>query len=115
MADLSAIGLMVDTRTALGRGIAQGVTEYVNGVKDGRLVIQLPIELRELGPLKQWPISGIIMLVQTAELTRMAHGLGVPVINVSVSQTPDTLGLPTVCPDNLALGRMAAEYFIGRG
>jgi LacI family transcriptional regulator len=115
MEHIAAIGLMVDTRTALGRGIAQGVTEYVNGVKDGRLVIQLPIELRELGSLKQWPIAGIIMLVHSRELTRIAHGLGVPVINVSVSQAPEEVGLPTVCPDNRVLGRLAAEYFIERG
>jgi LacI family transcriptional regulator len=56
---------------------------------------------------------GVVASVTSEAIWRQVRALKLPVVNVStwLSELP----VASVCPDNAAIGRLAAEYFLGRG
>ncbi|HLL90654.1 MAG TPA: substrate-binding domain-containing protein [Tepidisphaeraceae bacterium] len=60
-----------------------------------------------------WRPDGIVAQVNDGDLARDLASLGVPVVNISnVLRDPP---FPTVSVDNAAVGRLAADHFLGRG
>lgn len=59
------------------------------------------------------PAAGVIALASEPELARRLAALDLPVVNVSGRLDPP--GLPTVRVDDLAIGALAADYFLASG
>jgi LacI family transcriptional regulator len=70
-------------------------------------------DLEEVVP-RNWSGDGIITLLAARRNTwQLIEHLNVPIVDLAESQSH--IPLPRVLPDNAAIGRMAAEYFLNRG
>lgn len=70
--------------------------------------------LRELELAQKWEPDGIIAHVHSLDvLRRLQNRFSVPIVNTSAILT--NVELPSVYPDNQAVGRLAAELFLSRG
>lgn len=66
-----------------------------------------------LRPLEEWEPHGIIAHLNDAKVARAILKLGKPVVDTACVLRD--LGVPAVDVDHLAVGRMAADYFVARG
>ena len=66
-----------------------------------------------LRPLVEWNPHGIIAHLDDAKVARGILKLGKPVVDTAC--VLKDLGVPTVDVDHVAIGRLAAEYFLARG
>lgn len=102
---------------AYGREAAMGVFDYVRD--HGAWEIQFdgasnhPASLvRTRRILKEWKAEGILGQILYAGLPRVIARLKIPAVNISNSVYT---ACPTVRVDNDAVGRAAAQYFLGLG
>jgi LacI family transcriptional regulator len=102
---------------AYGREAAMGVFDYVRD--HGNWEIQFdgasnhPQSLRRTRRmLREWKAEGILGQILYGGLPRVIARLKIPAVNFSNSMYTD---FPTVRIDNDAVGRSAAQYFIGIG
>jgi LacI family transcriptional regulator len=76
----------------------------------------IPFDRRSFSPfeegLSSWKPDGMIVSIRSQEAIGVARNSGLPVVNVSSTANS---GFPTVIPDNLAVGRMAAQHLMDRG
>ncbi len=102
---------------AYGREAAMGVWDYVR--EHGNWEIQFDgasnhpesrARIRRI--LREWKADGILGQILHRDLMRMIARLKIPAVSISNSITT---ALPSVRIDNDNVGRMAAQYFIGRG
>ncbi len=100
------------TPTRLGLEIVKGASEYAKdrGWKVMRVDNRSPLPVSVF--LKRGVRGLIVQAFEDAPVDRLLT-LGVPIINVSNSRAGNTL--PRVVSDDLLVGRMAADYFIGKG
>lgn len=63
--------------------------------------------------LPQYRLEGVVATIASLAMLRDVRQLGVPAVNLSgrLRRT----GIPSVTLDDMAIGRMAAEYFLARG
>jgi len=104
------IGVIVNTVGGYSRGVVRGITSYafarawtcrVEGVNRSNVT----------GALDEF--DGVIAQAVTREQAAALTGSGLALVNVS-SAVPQT-GIPSVASDDVAVGRMAADYFLRRG
>ncbi len=105
------VALLVETSIAYGRGVLQGVAQYLRSHGPWSVFV----DRRELGAelpdwLDHWHGDGIITRTADARLLKP----GVPIVGL-YDAAPDTLGVPTILNDNFAVGRLAAEHLLERG
>lgn len=137
------VGLFVETGTSAGREILAGIARYVrnNGPWDLHLDPRPQIYDPNWMPLwlDRWRGTGLIARVQSPSLAAAMAATGVPVVDVlgeagrepadgasegatlfeSISagrkgSPSQRAGFPLVCPDDAALGRLAAEHLLDR-
>lgn len=107
-----AIGLAVDTVGSYGREVLHGVMEFCH--RNPHWVIAMEPRLwiyDELPQPDQWNVDGLIVQAHSQDVVDRVRKTGKPAINVAnmrVCPRP----LPTVVPDDIAIGRMAAEYLL---
>lgn len=98
--------MLIDFEHPYGRRVFKGILQHAN-TRNWRLVVE-PWKLKP-DPLTTWKNRGIDGLI--AQVLSPAdidlRRLRVPVVNVSGSQAHQ---LPTVCTDNVAIGRLAATH-----
>jgi LacI family transcriptional regulator len=101
-----------------GRAVASGVREYAAKHAPhwlfyfegscSRAAVQAGLRLAA----KAWHAQGFIGQLIHGDLPAIIASAGVPAVNVSSSKPSN---LPSVLPDEDAIGRMAAQYFLERG
>src|SRR5580658_9000074 len=102
------IGVVVDAAMGYGRTILQGVMQYANLRR--RWLFQEELRARG-GKLDQWhDCDGVILAIGTPIVVNqvMRHTRHI----VSCSGSLDTSTIPTICIDDLIVGRMAAEHLL---
>lgn len=110
---LKTIGLAVNRGAENGYRILIGIIRYwkANGRCD---LFALPDDPQEWTGLLAWHrCAGVIVEANSKERIAAAHGLPVPVVNVSTRL--DTPELVRATTDDRAIGAMAAEYLLERG
>jgi len=90
-------------------GLHRGVASYAH---KSHWVLNTQME-RSGGPPRNWKGDGIIcVLGSNGDIDALVASGKVPAVNIG----PVTLGdIPSVTPDNEAIGRMACEHFLERG
>jgi LacI family transcriptional regulator len=107
-----AIGLVVDTIGSYGREVLHGVMEFCH--RNPHWVVAMEPQLwvdDELPKPEKWKVDGLIVQAHRQELVDHIRATGKPAINVAnmrVCRKP----LPTIVPDDPAIGKMAAEYLL---
>lgn len=104
------VGVVLDQQSPYGRDVWLGAIRYA--LEAGwRLVVQSAREMEAQDDWENWKnrtIHGFLLHVAGRGSVKLAH-LGLPVVNVS-STLPNQVGVPTVCMDNHAVGRVVAEH-----
>lgn len=98
-----------------GRLLQDGICAYAathSPDRWGDLVI-IPGERLLAGALSRYRLDGAIVAIADRKLLRQVRSMRLPVVNVSAMLTRTSL--PTVIPDNAAIGQVAARYFLDRG
>lgn len=90
--------------------LVHGVAEYMRLHESWQLVVPGERGWPRKVDVKQWDGDGVILPVVTDGMVDWLHTSGIPFVNITARP-----GLPTVRPDNLAMGRMAAEHFLDQG
>jgi LacI family transcriptional regulator len=92
--------------------ILQGILDYARK-QGGWVFTRMPERLSpSLDWLQHWPGNGAFALVTTVKDARLVKQLSIPVVNLAGYL--ETLSLPTVMVDHLAVGRLAAEHLLER-
>ncbi len=106
------VTLAIDVAGSYGRGVLGGVMAWA---KTHDWLVD--IRLDDAGLPDDWGVDGLIAQAITKPLDRRiareCRGRGVPVTNVSNMFGGSTL--PSVLPDDEAVGRLAMQYLAGRG
>jgi len=104
--------LLVETYAGYGRAILEGIIQYVRQYEHWQM-------LHHLGPavdpklVELHPHADGYILAGSADIADAVQATGKPAVLVSGRLTrPD---MPVVVADNVAVGRMAFEYFLSRG
>jgi len=99
--------------------LLRGITDYARGYAQWTLITSPPTlsgaeeVALSVATLRGWPGDGVITQITTKTEARIASELGIPVVNIS--SVLREVGVPSVVPDQVAIGRMAAEHLLGRG
>ena len=108
------VALIVETSTAFGRRLLQGVAIYVR--ENGPWSVYL--EQRSIydpAPMwvKKWDGDGILSRAAYPALAELVLKTGIPTVDLNEQVTG--LGLPMIFNDHPAIGRMAAQHLLQRG
>lgn len=107
-----AIGLAVDTVGSYGREVLHGVMEFCH--RNPHWVIAMEPRLwvyDELPQPDKWHVDGLIVQAHSQDVVDRVRKTGTPAINVA-NMRPVKNPLPTIVPDDPAIGTMAAEYLL---
>ncbi len=97
-----------------GRRALEGVARYGNAQHGGwTLSLHHREQVRQALPRLDPAVRGIIAHAHAPRLIAQLADCGVPAVNTSA--VADRPGLVSVVPDDPAIGRMAADYLMGRG
>jgi LacI family transcriptional regulator len=109
-----SIRLYVDVVYAYSRGILRGVADYakVHGGWDINFSSTIPPDFATA--LVRDNVKGVIVKLRRQDQADKFRSIGVAAVNVSNLLSPFG-GLPAVFNDDFAVGKMAAEYYLGRG
>ena len=107
------VALIVETSLAYGRGILQGIGQYLR--ENGPWSVYL--EQRSLYDppppwLKGWKGDGIISRASSPEMAKMIVATKIP--TVDLNEEVIGLGLPLIYNDHHKIGRQAAEHLLER-
>jgi LacI family transcriptional regulator len=112
MVELKRVALRFSLNSGLTRDMVRGVIAYTQ--KHGPWEIDIrssePIAFTDWDELKTWKGDGIIAPIYEPAQIRMLQKKNIPVVNVA-----DSIGdmsFPSITFDNLATGKMAAEYLL---
>jgi LacI family transcriptional regulator len=107
------VAVFVDMPGGYGRGLLTGISNYVRAHRPWRLFGDPERAVAPVFDLASWDGDGLIIHLHTRELEAMARATGVPCVNVSGRMLRTEV--PTVLPDNRAVGRLVATHFLERG
>jgi LacI family transcriptional regulator len=106
------IALLMGQNAAFYRQMLLGIRAYADHAKQWLFHITPPIHT-VLRPLAEWNPHGIIAHLADAKVARAILKLGKPVVDTACVLMG--LDIPTVDVDHVAVGRLAADYLLGRG
>jgi LacI family transcriptional regulator len=108
-----AVAIVLPTDLHYMRQIMLGAQSYFRaaGIKHSVTNAITEATIAQLG--SDPAVDGVITAVVSAELERLWIKAGCPVVNTSSRYR--VTKLPSVIPDNVAIGRIAAEHFLQRG
>jgi len=107
------IGIQVDFAGSYGRGILRGVMAYANLRADWEFVMP-PMYSLSSKPLDPRAVDGVIAMVHAVKSLDRYRRAKVPVVNTASTISARHLHrakVPTVLPDDSAVGKMAFDYF----
>ena len=107
------VGIQLDFAGGYGRDVLRGVMEYANLQTDWEFVMPPMYSLmaRKIDPKAN---DGVVAMVHAARSIRRYRRAGIPLVNTARTVSTHELQhvrLPTVVPNDAAVGRMAFEYF----
>jgi LacI family transcriptional regulator len=112
MEKVRRIALLLGQDIGYCREVLRGVQQYA--VHRRRWVFRdAPPEIDTLQPLCEWRPHGIIGLLFHQNVADALAGLKIPLVNTT--STLSAWNIPLVEADHHAVGRMAADYFLGKG
>jgi LacI family transcriptional regulator len=107
-----ALACVTWTAVRLGMEISKGVSIFAR--ERGWALMRFDnASLPSAEILRQNNVQGVVVQAFTESATQQLRELPIPVVNVSNSQF--SAKLPKVAPDDWQVGKMAADYFLGRG
>jgi LacI family transcriptional regulator len=112
------VGIQIDFAGGYGRGALRGVMQYANLQRDWEFVMPPMYSLKSKRVVDPRSANGVIAMVHSMRSVEPFARAGVPVVNVARTLSADELRahqLPTILPDDAAVGRMAYAYFYERG
>jgi LacI family transcriptional regulator len=107
------VGIQLDFAGGYGRDVLRGVMEYANLQTDWEFVMP-PLYSLMSQKLEPAATDGVVAMVHAARSVLRFRRAGIPLVNTARTVSTDELQhvhLPTVVPDDAAVGRMAFEYF----
>lgn len=111
---LRRVGIITPAMSSYSLSLLEGISRYAALQQTWQLRTEPPTPLGALGSLDAFEGDGLIAYADTpAAPLRQMLALPMPVVNVASSLEP--LPLPSVHPDNHAVGRLAAGHFLERG
>lgn len=114
MATGRRIGLAIDAVAAYGRGVIRGVMTYCRSNPRWMITVEPLWSFGTLPDIREWDVDGLIVQTFSRDFEQRVIELGIPTTNVS-NFCPGANRLPTVVPDDIAIGRMAANYLLSLG
>lgn len=108
------IGLAVDAVAAYGRGVIRGIMTYCRSNPRWMITVEPLWSFGALPDIREWDVDGLIVQTFSRDFEQAVLDMGIPVTNVS-NFCPGADRLPTIVPDDIAIGRMAANYLLSLG
>lgn len=108
------VALLIESSNAYGRGILEGIIEYLHCHQTWSLYI--PEQGRGASPtpqLRSWNLDGMIARVENEEIAHAVEELNIPVVDVSAARLLHTV--PWVETDDSAISRLAYNHLAERG
>ncbi len=114
MSNRKKVLLMVETSLCFGRGVLQGISQYMVSERNWSIWLDMR-ELLADPPrwFEDWQGDGVILRSATPQVVEMIKRKGVPAIDLT--DIFGDLDLPHIWVDHEAVGRMAARHFLERG
>jgi LacI family transcriptional regulator len=106
------IALLMSQDAGFHRQVLLGIRAYLGHAKRW-LFHNAPPTPAVIRPLAEWGPHGIIAHLDDVKVARAVLKLGKPVVDTA--NMLDGLGVPAVDVDPVAVGQLAAEYFLTRG
>lgn len=114
MAEIVRIGLVVDAVASYGRGIIRGIMNYARTNPAWRITVEPQWSFATPSDIEKWDVDGLIVQTFSRAFQDKVIASGLPATNVS-NYCDDGARLPTILPDDHAVGVMAAEYLLSQG
>lgn len=101
---------------AYSRGVLLGISQYAreHGGWDVSFSWDFGPGLSKHQAFINRPPQGILLLARHAETWEELRQLAIPTVNIC-NLLDSMVAAPLVCPDDVAVGKMAADYFLRRG
>ena len=110
-----SIGLAVDTVGSYGREVIRGVMEFCHRNPHWTIAIEPRLWVYDEEPQPdQWAVDGLIIQAYDQNVVDRVRKTGTPAVNVANMEHVKR-PLPTIVPDDAAVGVMAAEYLLSVG
>jgi len=106
--------LAVDAVASYGRGVIRGIMSFCRANPHWMISVEPSWSFGTLPDIAEREVDGLIVQTFSREFEDRVLGLGLPATNVS-NFCSDADRLPTVLPDDRAVGRMAAQYLLSLG
>lgn len=107
---MKTVGVELVTSNAYARGFAEGVAEYALAKSDWQLrsISQDSLTAANIGNF-----DGIILRLLDARIEKLAKSAGVRIVDIYGDHPRP--GIAQIMTDNIAIGNMAADFFLKRG
>ena len=106
--------MAIDAVAAYGRGVIRGIMTYSRSNPRFMITVEPLWSFGTLPDIREWEVDGLIVQTFSREFEQQVIDLGIPATNVS-NFCIGADRLPTVIPDDTAVGRMAADYLLSLG
>jgi LacI family transcriptional regulator len=115
MKQTRAIGLDIDTIGSYGREVIRGVMEFCHRHPRWEIAMEPRFWTYDVPPqIENWKVDGLIIQTHAPQVLKKVYELGKPAVNVA-NHSRVEYAVPTVVPDDPAIGLMAAEYLLSLG
>jgi LacI family transcriptional regulator len=112
------IGIQLDFAGEYGRGVLRGVMQYANLKGDWEFIMPPMYRLGAKQTIEPGSADGVVAMVHHPKSVVTFQQNKIPVVNTALTLPEEELRrlrLPTVLPDDSAVGRLACEYLWNRG
>ncbi|MGD1276073.1 MAG: XylR family transcriptional regulator [Tepidisphaeraceae bacterium] len=114
MAENQSVRLYADVVYNYSRGVLRGIADYAKMHGGWDFNFSSTTEPDFTSTFARDNVKGVIIQIRRQEQAEKLLASGVAAVNISNVLSPRA-ALPAVFPDDLATGRMAADYFLERG
>jgi LacI family transcriptional regulator len=114
MARRARIALLIDTATAWGSGIIEGIAEYAHAHQDWQFMLGPRGKYDQSLLPAGWGGDGVIARITSQELADQLITLQIPAVNVSWYRFGEST-IPRCTCDERAVAALAAKYFLDLG
>jgi LacI family transcriptional regulator len=108
---LRKVAVMIGPGPGWNSGVLRGISHYA--VAHGPWEFNVESPGLSLDTVREWKVDGIIVPLRNEEHAKVFRDRGVPTVNCSGALRDP--GVPTVRPDDVAVGRLGASHLLERG
>jgi LacI family transcriptional regulator len=114
MYETRRIGLAIDAVASYGRGAIRGIMAFCKSNPRWIIAVEPLWSFGTLPDLEEWEVDGILVQTFSPAFEDGVLERKLPAVNISNFCSGGSR-LPTVIPDDLAVGRVAADYLLSLG